>query len=120
MGLGVAKALRSKWPQISAADNQTKRGDRGKLGTYSGARVEPDQYVLNCYIQFRYGRERKHLDLDALDQVLAKIAQKVGEREVSIAMPKMGCGTAGGDWETEVKPLVEKHLGHLLVSVYVL
>ena len=110
MGAGVARALSSKWPQILAADRKTTRGDRKKLGTFSGARVGKDQYVLNCYTQHRYGRDRKHLDNDALS--------RVGDREVSIAMPYIGCGLAGGNWETDVLPLVEQHLGHLPVTVY--
>ena len=118
MGAGVARALSTKWPQVLAADRKTTRGDKEKLGTYSGARVGKNQYVLNCYTQYRYGRDRKHLDNEALSRVLAQIARKIGDREVSVAMPYLGCGLAGGNWETDVLPLVERHLGHLSVTVY--
>lgn len=40
----------------------------------------------------------------------------------SIALPKLGCNNGGLDWETQVKPLIEEHLGNLDnvdVEVYV-
>ena len=35
-------------------------------------------------------------------------------------MPKLGCGNGGLDWETQVKPLVEKYLkkSPINVSIY--
>ncbi|PRO75936.1 hypothetical protein C6Y10_16640 [Lactiplantibacillus pentosus] len=37
----------------------------------------------------------------------------------SISFPKLGAGNGGLDWEREVKPLMEKYLGELPITVYI-
>jgi O-acetyl-ADP-ribose deacetylase (regulator of RNase III) len=40
------------------------------------------------------------------------------EKFKSVALPRLATGVGGLDWK-EVKPLMEKHLGHLSIPVYV-
>jgi len=40
------------------------------------------------------------------------------EKVKSLALPRLATGVGGLDWK-EVKPLIEKHLGHLSIPVYV-
>ena len=40
------------------------------------------------------------------------------EKFASVALPRLATGGGGLDWK-DVKPLVEKHLGHLSIPVYV-
>jgi O-acetyl-ADP-ribose deacetylase (regulator of RNase III) len=40
------------------------------------------------------------------------------EKFKSVALPRLATGVGGLDWK-DVKPLVEKHLGHLSIPVYV-
>lgn len=40
------------------------------------------------------------------------------EKVKSLALPRLATGVGGLDWE-DVKPLIEKHLGHLSIPVYV-
>jgi O-acetyl-ADP-ribose deacetylase (regulator of RNase III) len=40
------------------------------------------------------------------------------EKFKSVALPRLATGVGGLDWE-DVKPLIEKHLGHLSIPVYV-
>jgi O-acetyl-ADP-ribose deacetylase (regulator of RNase III) len=41
-----------------------------------------------------------------------------GEKIKRVALPRLATGVGGLDWK-EVKPLIEKHLGHLSVLIYV-
>jgi O-acetyl-ADP-ribose deacetylase (regulator of RNase III) len=40
------------------------------------------------------------------------------EKIKSVALPRLATGVGGLDWK-DVKPLIEKHLGHLPVPIYV-
>jgi O-acetyl-ADP-ribose deacetylase (regulator of RNase III) len=40
------------------------------------------------------------------------------EKFKSVALPRLATGVGGLDWK-DVKPLMEKHLGHLSIPVYV-
>ena len=58
------------------------------------------------------------LDLAALDTCLAALTSALAITGCgAVVMPKIGCGLAGGSWR-DVGPLVERHLGHLDVTVY--
>ena len=59
MGAGIAKYLKQKYPQVYKADLSTLYGNKTKLGSYSTAIITPQLHILNCYLQFTYGRERK-------------------------------------------------------------
>jgi O-acetyl-ADP-ribose deacetylase (regulator of RNase III) len=40
------------------------------------------------------------------------------EKLKSVALPRLATGVGGLEWK-DVKPLIEKHLGHLPIPVYV-
>jgi O-acetyl-ADP-ribose deacetylase (regulator of RNase III) len=40
------------------------------------------------------------------------------EKFKSVALPRLATGVSGLDWR-DVKPLIEKHFGHLSIPVYV-
>lgn len=41
----------------------------------------------------------------------------MAEHKAPIGFPKIGCGTAGGDWET-VRTLIEIHFSEFEVHIY--
>jgi O-acetyl-ADP-ribose deacetylase (regulator of RNase III) len=104
MGAGIAAQIAVKCPDARLADDETVRGDPGKLGTYS---IGVDTaLVLNCYTQFGTA---KHGDMDvfeytAFERVLSKIVHRFGE--YSIGLPLIGMGLAGGD-KTRIMPMIE-------------
>jgi O-acetyl-ADP-ribose deacetylase (regulator of RNase III) len=49
-------------------------------------------------------------------KALGKVIE--AEKFKSIALPRLATGVGGLDWK-DVKPLIEKHLGHLSIPVYV-
>lgn len=101
MGAGIAKAIKTTFPEAFAADKATTKGDRDKLGTFSFATVTRDEHditVVNGYTQFHWRGRGVKADYDAIRGVMAQVKQQFGDRRVGY--PKIGAGLAGGDWNT--------------------
>ncbi|MCH8553217.1 MAG: macro domain-containing protein [Natronospirillum sp.] len=106
-GAGLARQMRQQFPDAYAADLATLRGDSAKLGTYSWARCPVpggSVVVVNAYTQYRYGRDRRHADYDAIGSVFTSIASHFGQ--YSIAYPMIGAGLAGGEWSI-IEPIID-------------
>lgn len=116
MGSGVARQIREKFPEAYQADKNTARGDYGKLGAITSARIEAnDLTVVNAYTQFRYGAEKMHVDYKAVRECFKKIAKQFKGKK--IAFPAIGCGLAGGDWNIVSKIIDEELAGEDYVFV---
>ena len=95
MGAGIAAQIAKQFPDAKLADDETVRGDAGKLGTYTigmGGRL----VILNAYTQ--YGTSANGEDVfeyNAFKRVLDKIAYRFGKWR--IGLPMIGMGLAGGD-----------------------
>ena len=101
MGAGIAKYLKQKFPVILQIDKATGYGDKGKLGTFSTAVISENLRVLNCYTQYDYRRvkSRANVDYIAIEECFKEI-KRLYDPTWEIRMPKIGCGLAGGDWNT--------------------
>lgn len=99
MDLGIALAIRRQFPQAYQADQQTAKGSRLKLGSFSAATVEVNTgplIVVNAYTQFDWKGPGVKADYPAIRSVMAAIAGAFGQ--VRLGYPKIGAGLAGGDW----------------------
>ena len=118
MGSGVARAIRSQFPQAYIADLRTAYGDPNKLGTTSEAEVTIAGcrvVIVNAYTQFRFGTDRRHVDYDAVHKCFADVKRK--HAGLRIGYPKIGAGLAGGDWEI-ISAIIDEELAgedHTLV-----
>jgi O-acetyl-ADP-ribose deacetylase (regulator of RNase III) len=54
---------------------------------------------------------------DALEKCLRMVAAEAKQIGAIIAMPRIGCGIAGGNW-TEVEPLILQECDGVQVNVY--
>lgn len=126
MGSGVAKALYEKWPEVKTQ----------YLAYYNDTDwvVEPDEYlglvhfaylssnliVANCFTQQNYGTDGQvYLNYTALDQCLETLKERSFVTEMhEIAMPKIGCGLAGGDWN-KVRTMIEDRFRNSNITIYV-
>jgi len=130
MGSGVARALYEKWPIVRESYYEwfkhstpppTEHGPFSKPSNYLGITDYVDcgdKTVINCFIQEHYiPRGPCHLDYTALRHCFDSIvASKIKE----VAIPKIGCGLAGGDWEN-VKDIINEITGDKTkVIVYLL
>jgi len=103
MNSGVAKAVKSKFPEMySIADCKNPTGSQDRLGTYSYIAFADGRFGINIYSQLDFrGRSEGKMDLSygALEKGLeASCEFLVREGKKTLALPKIGAGLAGGDW----------------------
>ena len=113
MGAGIALAIRQVFPQAYAVDIESGEGNRYKLGNYSKVDIlvpySPNGKkltVVNAYTQYTYGRNRDHVDYDAVARVFKKIHTDF-PLEARIGLPMIGSGLGGGNW-TDIQRIIEK------------
>lgn len=118
MNSGVAKNIREAFPVVYEVDSKTERGDRTKLGTFTEAKVLTlygnEISVFNLYTQYRYGTDRPHFDYNALDTVLARLADQYPG--IKLGLPKIGSGLAGGDW-SRIEAILNNYSDKLQITV---
>ena len=93
MGAGIARQIAEQFPDAKLADDETLRGDPGKLGTYTigmGGRL----VILNCYTQYSTSNITDVFEYHAFERVLGKIALRFGKWRIGV--PMIGMGLAGG------------------------
>ena len=120
---GIALQVARLYPQAYDADKATTRGDVTKLGTYT--QWEGRHYydltrtvtIINAYTQFYPSVKMKPFDYNAFFSVLLKIKDRFSLR--TIAMPKIGAGLAGGDWE-RIAGIINDVFPDKEIKIYVL
>jgi O-acetyl-ADP-ribose deacetylase (regulator of RNase III) len=120
MGAGIAKQIRTQFPQAWEADLATQSGDRSKLGSYSKACINTPSgrlYVINAYTQYHYSGDGVLVDYDAVTKVFTALKNQFhGQR---MGYPKIGAGLAGGDWKI-ISEIIDSALDgetHILVEL---
>lgn len=95
-------------------ESLARMGDINKLGNIDWGYAENNLVIVNCYTQYRYGTDQRQLDYEALTLCLRKINKKFPGHHVGL--PRIGCGLAGGDWET-VKKIIQQELTEVDVTI---
>jgi len=117
MGSGIAKTIKKLYPQAYAADCETIKGDKNKLGGYTYSLVGENKQItlINAYTQYAYSRDKVDVDYEAVRKVFEKIKQDFSGKR--IGYPLIGAGLAGGDWEVIEAIINEELVGedHTLV-----
>jgi len=110
MGAGIARGIKSQFPEAFEADQTTQKGSKEKLGTCSFAKIEREGInliVVNAYTQFDYRGRGEKVDYGAVRSCMKWIRENFrGER---IGIPKIGAGLAGGDWQ-RISQIVDEEL----------
>lgn len=89
-----------------------------KLGNVQLIPVGMKLYVANMVAQDGFGENgRIPLRYDALEKCLLTLNDLANGTKLSVHMPRIGCGLAGGTW-AEVGPIVEKSLAGVGAYVY--
>lgn len=118
MGGGIARTIQDEFPEAYAADLVTVKGDRNKLGRYSFATIQRNQYtltVVNAYTQFHFHGDAVLIDYEAIQNVFALIKKDFSGKR--IGYPKIGAGLGGGDWQ-RISSIIDQELAgedHTLV-----
>jgi len=108
MGKGIALQFKKKWPaNFKAYADACKAGlvKPGFMYMFDAGALATPQYIINFPTKDHWrGKSRIEFIQDGLVDLIAKIKAK-GIR--SIAIPPLGCGNGGLDWQ-QVKPLIEQ------------
>ena len=115
MGAGLAKQVKKKCPDAfrryitfvkKSKEDKSKLLGRCCIGFFDG--VE-DKCVANLFGQYNYGTDKKYTNVDALERAFVDCKNFAEVCSYSIAIPfGIGCGLGGADWDTEVRPMIER------------
>ncbi|MGY1969650.1 macro domain-containing protein [Nocardia gipuzkoensis] len=113
-GKGFVLAVSARWPQPEQAYRDWHRhraqNDFG-LGAIQLVHVEPNLHVANMIGQhgIRPTADNPPIRYTAVDQCLTALAHAATAHNASVAMPRIGCGLAGGTWD-KIEPLILNRL----------
>lgn len=103
MGAGIAPQIALSFPEAQQADDNTVKGSRDKLGTFSVAfNPEHNVWVFNLYTQEgTWGRSQGIPDINyqAVKDSFEKLNKVYGGHIGKIGIPMIGAGLAGGHWQ---------------------
>lgn len=118
-GKGFVLALSEKWKEPEEIFYESHKLHT-ELGAVSFVPVTEDITVVNMYAQ---SGVRSYLNpipihYGYLDMCLRKVAEQIGDKDITVHMPKIGCGLAGGDWNI-VKNYIYANLCKNNIPVFV-
>ena len=126
MGSGVAKALFIKWPKVKESYHlymdtyipECPKGGKDFLGFVDAVEVDDTKKVVfNCWTQENFGpADKQYVDYNAVKECFTILTRHYNLSK--LAIPKIGCGLAGGNWNI-VSALIDEITGDdLEVWVY--
>lgn len=116
MGKGIALEFKNLYPEMFQEYRRfCERGQFtvGKLWIYR----TNNKWVLNFPTKRNWRNKSR---LEDIELGLKKFVATYKDQGItSIAFPQLGVGNGGLDWENQVKPLMEKYLSRLPITVYI-
>jgi len=116
MGKGVAKDFKLIYPDMFKQYQklcEENKLDIGKLWIYKTS----NKWILNFPTK-KHWRNRSKLEY--IEAGLKKFVCSYADKGItSISFPMLGCGNGELDWDTEVRPLMEKYLNPLPIDVFI-
>ena len=114
MGAGIAKSIKSEFPEAYQADLKTVKGSKEKLGTISYAK-SGSITVVNAYTQHNWRGRGVKADYKAIRIAFKEVRYNFSG--MKIGYPAIGAGLAGGDWALISQIISEELYGedHTLV-----
>ncbi|NLE09175.1 MAG: macro domain-containing protein [Dehalococcoidales bacterium] len=113
MGKGIALQFKQAYPDNTREyEKACKKGEvrPGRLFIYRTGRLGNPKYIINFPTKSHWKARSKIQDIELGLDALKK---EIIERNIkSIAIPPLGCGNGGLDWQ-DVKPLIKKSLSDL-------
>lgn len=119
MGAGLALAIRTKWPEVYSHYRAEYEANKLHLGRVLFSKVENRLWVVHLIAQKSYGSgiQTDYKAFRSSVRQMRRILQATLLRDLDIYLPyKIGCGLAGGDWET-VLAIIEEELPDATICV---
>jgi O-acetyl-ADP-ribose deacetylase (regulator of RNase III) len=119
-GKGFVMAVSNRWP---AARQEYlawyNKRENFTLGAVQLVEVQKDVTVVNLMGQhgIKAGSKGNPVRYDAIRAGLRSMAKAFKGRKVTIHMPRIGCGLAGGKWD-KIEPILQEVLNEFDVTVY--
>lgn len=123
MGSGVAKIIKEKypWSYIAYKDFCGLRDPEYLLGHIKSCWNGESTKIIHCFTQLYYGMDgERYISYDAVDDCMRKIDYLYPACYLEnkyIAMPKIGAGLGGGDWEI-ISKIIERNCKDIDIRVY--
>lgn len=132
MGSGVAKAIRDKHPEAYQIYREVyeEQGNLLLMGqvVWKWITIPEDpkgtRVIGNAITQEFYGRDgKRYVDYDAVRDAFAEVRRYLDEMVEDlgdspyVAIPRIGAGLGGGDWDTIAK-IIQEEMGDHDVVVY--
>lgn len=120
MGSGVAKAIKAKWPEAYRAYRHHYESRNGLFpGEVIWATVQDNKLIANCITQCEFGRDgKRYTEYDAIRECMHTI-NKFEQPEMGLALPLIGAGLGGGDWDI-ISQIIEEEVTSVDPVVYIL
>lgn len=119
---GLALSLREQWPAMYKDFRhycQTFSPKSGELWAWAGA---GGVRIVSLFTQEpapSHGAKPGKATIENVNHCLKALAKFIESEKIkSVALPRLATGVGGLDWK-DVKPIIEKHLGHVSIPVYV-
>jgi O-acetyl-ADP-ribose deacetylase (regulator of RNase III) len=125
MGAGIAAAIAHKYPEAQRVDSITSCGDINKLGTYSIAKINDKQSIVNLYSQYHIGIDKWGnipTSYMAMEEGLYNLSQELKRAyKGKVNFPRigtyqLGCNRGGADW-SKVRKIIQSTLHDFPVSI---
>jgi O-acetyl-ADP-ribose deacetylase (regulator of RNase III) len=119
-GSGFAKAVAAKFPQVKERYINRFNSEGFDLGELQLVEVgdSSGRVFANCTTQDRYGKpdEGPYVSYPAIRKVIQQLVKTFPQ---GFAIPKIGAGLAGGNWDI-ISKIIEEESGQVEVRVYTL
>jgi len=117
---GVARAIAKKWPKAREEYLELHKNAGLKLGQIQVVDCD-EKKVVNMFTQWSYGkRGRRYVDYDALEDCFSKTLEWMEENDhKSLAIPMIGAGLGGGDWDEICKRIINVNNKHTDIEIVV-
>lgn len=115
---GIAKQIRAQFPE--AYMKYKSRYDSGYISVGQILSVaSKDKIIINAITQQYYGSKPhiRYVSYDAIDEIMYSLDNII--EEGIVAMPQIGSGLGGGDWQV-IAAIIESRLTRVQPVVYIL
>ena len=120
MGSGVAKLIKDRYPKAYFYYWDYHNTDGWKPGMVQFVSQWDQKIIANCATQKAYmPRNVCHADYDAIREAMGILRDYAKFNNKSVAIPKIGAGLAGGDWDT-IEKIINDVFDDMDITVYVL
>ena len=116
MGKGIALEFKRGYPEMYRRYRELCEAKEFKVGMLWLYKAR-DRYILNFPTKNHWRHPSKSEYIEAGLKKFIGCYEQMGI--MSISFPQLGTGHGGLDWETQVRPVMEKYLKALTIPVYI-